>query len=404
MNIPLFVFCKEFSIPKNSAHWISDNLLNSYNFNNLKLTFFDRFANAAFIFNVLKFVIIPTLIITIIILVVSLIANRYKSEQLDVKKKEIDTTLNEFLTNLIFQDFDAEEIKIQIAKFKATIPFDEKWCRYLILNKLIHFKQNLHGFDQNRILLIYKYFGLQQYSQNLINDRRWYFKSLGIYHYQVLDYKIKKGYMKSFLKSKNKYLRSNALVAVIALSDEKFGILDNYTEKISRADELKILDIIYQKQSQAPDNISQWLQNKNNSIVLLALKLLIRYKGTLNLSQISYLLMHDDILVRKETLLAIRELGVCNANTLLIDFYPKENHKRNKISCLKTLGVIGDETTVVFARHILPFEKDLEIKYEIVNCIYKLNNSYFDTYTDKDETENNLVQKIVVHAKNPYLT
>ncbi len=404
MNIPLFVFCKDSNTQKISAYGIHLFDTKPFFFNHIKLTFYNNFINAELIFNILKFVIIPLLLLLIFVLVITLITNRYKSEQLDSKQKEIDTTLNDFLTGLIFQDFDAEEIKNRIAAFKASIPYEEKWCRYLILNKLIHFKQNLHGLDQNRILLIYKYFGLQQYSQNLLNDRRWYFKSLGIYHYQVLDYKIKKGFIKSFLKSKNKYLRSNALVAVIALSDEKFGVLDNYSEKISRADELKILDIMYHKQSQVPQNIVQWLQNKNNSIVLLALKLMIRYKVDLNLSQISYLLKHDDILVRKETLLAIRELGISDANTILIEYYKKENHKRNKISCLKTLGVIGNDTTLVFAKEILPLENDLEIKYEIVSCLYKLNHSFFDSYTDSETSENKVVQAIVSHVKSPYLT
>ncbi|MEW5675917.1 hypothetical protein ABGT15_06350 [Flavobacterium enshiense] len=372
-------------------------------FNDLKLTLSDEFLNAGFIFNVLKFVLIPGFVLIIGLLIFSLISNRFRAEQLDVKKKEIDTTLNDFLTEIIFLDFDSETIKAKIEAFKNTIPYEEKWCRYLILNKLIHFKQNLHGLYQNRVLIIYKYFGLQEYSQKLINDKRWYFKSLGIYHYQVLDYKIKKGYMKSFLKNKNKYLRSNALIAVIALSDEKFGVLDNYKEKISRADELKILDIIYQKQSQIPENIEQWLNNKNNSIVLLGLKLMIRYKVNLTLAQISYLLLHEDVLVRKETLLAIRELNIKNANITLIEHYSKENHKRNKISCLKTLGIIGDDSTLEFAKTILPGESDLEIKFEIVSCIHKLNKSFFDSYKTEDETENKLVHQIALHVKNPYL-
>lgn len=373
-------------------------------FNNQKHTKVYEYADAPHIYYVLKYFFIPVLVFCILFLVSSLLLNRYKSEQLELKTKNIDARLNDFLTRLIFQETELEVIKKQIIAFKNTIPFDEKWCRFLVLNKIIHFKKNLLGIDQNRLLLIYKYFGLQQYSQDLINDRRWYFKSLGIFHYKVLDYKIKKGTIKPFLKSSNKYLRSNALIAYISLSDEKFGILDNYSEKLSRVDEMKILDIIYQKQSQVPENLTQWLQNKNNSIVLLALKLMIRYKVKPNLSQISYLLMHDDTLVRKETLLAIRELGVCEAGTLLIEYYPKENHKRNKISCLKTLGVIGNETTITFVETILPFEKDLEIKYEMVNCLYKLNASFFDNYTDNDPAENSLVQSIVLHVKNPYLT
>lgn len=375
----------------------------SDHFNNLNLTSLSDFFTAEFIFSLLKYLVIPLFTLFLLILIFFLIVNRFKFEQLGTKKKEIDTLLNDFLTKIIFSNHNGNELKKKIADFKNTIPYNEKWCRYLILNKLIHFKQNIHGFDHNQILLIYKYFGLQSYSQGLINDRRWYYKSLGIYHYQVLDYKIKKGQLKSFLHHKNKYLRSNALIATIALSDEKFGVLDNYSEKISRADEIKILDIIYQKKSKLPENIVKWIYHKNNSIVILALKLLIRYREKLTVPQITYLLLNTDILVRKETLLAIRELKIYEANEILINYYGKEYNKRNKISCLKTLGIIGNEKTLKFVSDILTLEKDLEIKFELVNCINKIDKTFFESYAVDDETENNIIKKIVLHVTNPYL-
>lgn len=372
-------------------------------FNNLIPTLQNASFSPEFIVSVLKFLVIPLFVLFIVLLVFSLVINRYKYEKLALKKKEIDTLVNDFLTEIIFSSYTGKEIKEKIAHFKTKIPYDEKWCRYVILNKLIHFKQNIHGFDQNQILLVYKYFGLQSYSQRLINDRRWYFKSLGIYHYQVLDYKIKKGQLKSFLNHKNKYLRSNALIATIALSDEKFGVLDNYTEKISRADELKILDIIYQKKSKLPENIVKWIYHENNSIVILALKLLIRYKEQLTIAQINHLLQNTDVLVRKEVLLAIRELELHEANETLIQHYQTERNKRNRISCLKTLGIIGNNKTLQFATEILTSENDLEIKFEIVNCINKIDKTYFDNFTAENETENNTTKKIVLHVTNPYL-
>lgn len=380
------------------------NFLSDFDyFNNLIPTLSDTSFSPEFIVSVLKFIVIPLFVLFIFLLVFSLVINRYKHEQLALKKREIDTLVNDFLTEIIFSSYSGKEIKEKIADFKTQIPYDEKWCRYVILNKLIHFKQNIHGFDQNQILLVYKYFGLQSYSQRLINDRRWYFKSLGIYHYQVLDYKIKKGQLKSFLHHKNKYLRSNALIATIALSDEKFGVLDNYTEKISRADELKILDIIYQKKSKLPENIVKWIYHENNSIVILALKLLIRYKEPLTIAQINHLLQNTDVLVRKEVLLAIRELELHEANETLIQHYPTESNKRNRISCLKTLGIIGNKKTLQFATEILTSENDLEIKFEIVNCINKIDKTYFDRFTAENETENNTIKKIVLHVTNPYL-
>jgi hypothetical protein len=71
---------------------------------------------------------------------------------------------------------------------------------------------------------------------------------LGIYHYQILEYKIKTGYIRPYVNNhKNKYLNSNALIAMIILSDEKFSLIANYKRKISKVDELKILDIIYKR-------------------------------------------------------------------------------------------------------------------------------------------------------------
>jgi hypothetical protein len=97
------------------------------------------------------------------------------------------------------------------------------------------------------MLLIYKYFGFHKYSDRLIRSSSWEKKLLGIYHYQILEYKIKTGHIRPNIYVKNKFLKSNALIAVISLSDEKFEFLNKYEKKISTADELKILDIIYQK-------------------------------------------------------------------------------------------------------------------------------------------------------------
>ncbi len=65
MNIPLFVFCENLSTQKILNPGIGKPITKIVNFNSLRLTFFDEFANAAFIFNVLKFVIVPVLIVII---------------------------------------------------------------------------------------------------------------------------------------------------------------------------------------------------------------------------------------------------------------------------------------------------------------------------------------------------
>ena len=383
------------------------NFLTTYLYSTHRFTQFlfwvDQTFTAHFFYMFLKYIAIPFLILIIAYFVSLLILNRYYFDKLKIKKKNVETEINNFLTDLIFSNYSFDETKLKIEDFKKTDLFQNKWCKYLILDKLIHIKRNIKSVNQNLILIIYKQFGLNKYSQKLINQKKWYSKSLGVYHYQSLDYKIKKAHIKPYLESKNKYLKSNALIALIALSDEKFDILKNYSEKIPSADEMKILDLIYQKKSVIPKGINSWLANSNPSVIILAIKLIVRYRENITNSKIKYLLLHQDVTVRKEIILAIRELVIFDANKILITHYEKEFDIRNKISILKTLAIIGNYTTRDFAVNLLEVEKNIDIKFEIINCISKIDKNYFNDFTIADEAENELIQKIILHVNNPYL-
>lgn len=359
---------------------------------------------AQFFHDFLKYIAIPILLIVIAYFVIKLLLNRYNDDKTTLKKAAIEQELDFFLTDLIFSSYTFDEIKTKIETFKKGDIFKNKWCKYLILNKLIHIKQNVREVNQNIILIIYKHFGLNKYSKKLLLRRKWYFKSLGIYHYQSLDYKIKKSQVKQYLNSSNKYLKSNALIAMIALSDEKFEILNNYKEKIPSADELKILDLIYHKKTEIPETINTWLTSNNNSVVILAIKLYIRYRETLSIPKITYLLKSTDKNVRKETILAIRELVIFDANQTLMEHFEKESDLRNKISIMKTLGIIGNDTVKDFAINLLKQEHSIDLKFEIINCIHKLDSEFFEKEFKKESrTDHDLIDKIVLHLNTPIL-
>lgn len=363
----------------------------------------NSYLTAANFYFFLKIIVIPFLILSLLIIIFSLLVGRYFFDKIDHEKKELEDTINDFLTGLIFSGQTTNEIKNQIDEFKKGEIYDHKWCQHVILDKLIHIKENIKDINNNLILIIYRQFDLHLYSRKLINRRKWYFKSLGFYHYRALDYKIKKGSIKPFLTSKNRYLRSNALVSIISLSDEKFDILNHYQEKISAADEIKILDLIYEKKSTIPLTIFDWLQNKNSSIVVLAIKLIVRYRETLTLQQIKFLLQNEDIQVRKSTIQAIRELYIVQANDLLILHYSKELNHQNKISILKTLAIIGDKKTLAFASKLLKIETRLDIKFELVSCINKIDFDFLKNFKTNDFEEKDLVNRMILHVKDPYL-
>jgi hypothetical protein len=190
---------------------------------------------------------------------------------------------------------------------------------------------------------------------------------------------------------------------MIILSDEKFSLIANYKRKISKVDELKILDIIYKKNTPVPQNINNWLYSENSSIVILAIKLMVRYRETLTVEQISFLLDHDSLEIRKETLLAISLLFIIEANDLLIDYYSTIENKKNKVFCLKTFAVIGDNSTRDFLCNFLQEESPLDVKFELVRTINKIDRLYFGSIKKDNNAEKNIIDRILLHVNNPYL-
>lgn len=87
----------------------------------------------------------------------------------------------------------------------------------------------------------------------------------------------------------------------------------------------------------------------------------------------------------------------------MTDYYNTETSKRNKISALKTFGAVGNTETKNFILSLLQEEKDLEVKFEMVHCIHKIDRNFFKNYTVEDESENDIVSRIVLHVNNPYL-
>jgi hypothetical protein len=349
---------------------------------------------------------IPSIVLLVALIVFSLLYSRYAIDRNNDFRENIENDANTFLTELIFSNYSAPEMKKKIKEFQIQHNLNND-LRKFILNKIIHIKENLNETNEHTMLLIYKYFGFDEISNKLIRNRKWYSKSEAFHHYQNIGYKIKTGHVKQFLDSKNKALRSNAIIALISLSDEKFDVLDNYKYNISKSDEVKILDIIYRKKSKIPKNINNWLKSKNDSIVIIAIKLIVRFrhKQDISLEQISYLLSSENPSVRKEIILAIRELVMFEANAILTEHFSLETNIRNKISIIKTFNVIGTSENISFMSRLLNEDEnlDLDLKLEIVNFINKTDATFFKEFKFSKEIQNTELQKMIAHSNCPYL-
>jgi len=351
----------------------------------------------------LKFFFIPAIVTLLSLITAVIIYRRFRLDAIDLQKKALDDTVNNFLTDIIFLDYSDEETLEKIEQFQKEYVKNNPKIERFILNKLIRIKRNVQQLNQEKFIFIYESFGFRKITDKLINSYSWSKKSQGFYHYQILDHKEKQPLIAPYLDHDNGKIRSNALIAMISLSSDNFDILNDYKHAISEADELKILDVIYQKETVLPANISKWLRNKNESIVSLSIKLAVHFHYSFSENEINHILKSYDFGVRREIILAVRALKITDAIEPLVAHYNEESNLRNKISILKTFQKINNKNTKELTFNLLSTEKNIDLKFEIVNCIHQIDQTFFQKFKTNDQQEEELIAKMLLHHNNVYL-
>lgn len=308
------------------------------------------------------------------------------------------TKIDDFLSQLIFSPFDKNDFKIEIEKFKKTIPFGKKWCKKLILNEIIFLKTNLKGDISKTFHFLYEQFDLFEYSLKLIQSRRFYLKCLGMYQLEALEYKKGYNYIKPLLNHKNNNVKTSAFLVSISLKPDQLENLIDFSHQITVAEEIKIINILQQKKTKIPSNLSLWIKSENTSIVKLGIRLMAFYKYTNENEYIIRLLKHPDPLIRFEAVSAIKFLYIYEAESVLIERF-KEEDTNIKLEILNTLSEIGMKKSEEFTAQLLVNQTYENIKLEIAYCLNKINPYYFETHF-KDNQD---VQNMVKHIKTPYI-
>lgn len=329
--------------------------------------------------SLLHYYLVPILFVLLIFLVLMLVYNRLKYAYIFYKKRVYYPKITEKLTELTFLGLQGKALKKEVKQIKSQFPYHKKWFRNLLLSAIIDLSLNLKGDLIYQVRDIYMTFGLHKYSLKLIKSRYWYIKCVGIYHFQSLNFVHGQKYIKPYISSNNEILRSNAFIAHLYLTKEPFDFLVDYPFPISNVNEYKVIDVFYMKKEPIPKNIAEWLDAKNESIVILGLKVMVFYNDTASSKRIIELLCHSKFRIRQEAILSCHELFLIDAEEPLQKKFDFEK-KPLKIEVIKSLAAIGGESTVSFiSKELIRKDIDKDIKMELLKCLKVVDANYFNT-------------------------
>ncbi len=352
-----------------------------------------------FLENFLQNYMVPILGLLLLILVIIIVYYRLSFAYLSYRKRQFHTKISDAITNLTFSGLQGEELKNEVATFKSRFPYHKKWFKELLLSSILDLNLNLKGDLIYQIREIYMAFDLHKHSLKLIKHPHWSVKCTGINHFQAMNFVHGQKYIKPYMTSKNTILRSNAYIAHLYLTTESLDTLVDYPNPLSRVNEYKVIDILYLKNDPIPKNIDRWLEAKNDSIVILGLKIMVFYNYSAAPQNIIALLKHETYRIREEAIQSIRELFLIDAEEELQKQFHTED-KLLKIEILKSLSVIGSESSVLFITNILKIQGiDKDIKMELLRSLKSIDYNYYDSRFLMDLD----IESMKAHLNSSYL-
>ncbi|WP_445385048.1 hypothetical protein ACT6NV_13935 [Robiginitalea sp. IMCC44478] len=257
------------------------------------------------------------------------------------------------ISNFLFyeQQADREEQEEYIRmKIEIRELLKDPLNREVITEVLMDLKMDVSGDARKKLLELYVNLGLQQDAFEMLKSRRWERISKGIN--QLAEMQVVESYIfiRKFINHRRGTIRKQAQLATVSLKEEGIEyFLDKARYQISEWQQLKLLEILRQKQDYIPPKFNNWLTSENKDVVLFSLRLIRHYRQSEAEESIITLLRHRSSTIKYAALECIRDFGFIKARPHLKILF-KRSGEELKLLILDVLAQFGNSEDVVFLK------------------------------------------------------
>jgi len=244
-------------------------------------------------------VILAYLIFSLFVLFLVIIINRQIKARRRFRERNLKHGYQELLADFLFND------EVETIEFNGI---NNKINRQIFIDELRFLHSNLYGETAYKLRDLYFNLGLHKDSLRKVFSRRWDTKSKGFREVAQLDVKDANDYIAGFTNSKNPIIRVEAQVAMVKLSDEEpLAFLNDLTYEMSDWEMINIYDTLVYHQINI-ESFEPWLDSKNNSVVIFALRMIMLFKHVQTIPKVRQLLFHEQPEIRLAATKALKPM------------------------------------------------------------------------------------------------
>lgn len=231
-------------------------------------------------------------------------------------------------------------------RVKKLLP--NRHFRNLITKELIGARQNMTGTAGQNLQNLFKQLELDQDALKMIKSDSWYLKASGIQYLGVMEMIEHKNLIFTYTNNKRGLIRVEAQNTIVKFSGfDGLRFLDQASFPITEWQQIKLLEELSQLPGENFTGIDKWLKSSNDTVVIFALKLARNYFRFELYENVISCLEHANAEVRRQAILATKELQTATTAAELINFYDSET-ERNKLAIINVLEDVSTEAELPF--------------------------------------------------------
>jgi len=305
--------------------------------------------------------------VAFLILVLSLIFNYFRLKKRGKNAKEFQILYAEKLAE--YWSDKTENTPVP----KLFLESDKRFKKDILIKEIITQLNSLVQDSGNKIRDLYFKLGLDQYSIQRLNSKKWNIQAQGIHELAALDIQNEVDTIEDFINHPNPIIKHEAISAMVKLRPtDPLGFLDQLSGDFTKLDQLNTYAIIKKYQITLPD-FSRWFDSYNPSTVQFAVDMIslnCQIESTVGFEK---LLKHSNEEVRESVVRVIGELHLNSFSGELIAIFNDEPEYL-QLLILQTMIKLGDDLLLNFLSNVVLFNKTMKIRLFAAEALINLGD------------------------------
>lgn len=282
------------------------------------------------------------------------------------------------LLSFLFEEDSKDKLSEKQNEFINTVKnkSNDSFRREVILETLLKLKNEVSGEIESAIQEVYLKSNLKDYAYLKLKSKKWYIIANGIK--ELTQFKVKEAYpeIKKLIKHPTKEVRKKVQLYLVSLFHFKgLEFLSTLKTELSEWDQIELLEELKYLDNQEIPEITGWLNSKNNSVVMFALKLVKIYNKYEDVNTLIQLLNHKTKKIRLQVIEVLTHLQVLDAKDILKSNF-KNYSKEEQIAIFKLLDNIYEPTDEKFILENCN-NNNFEIQFLALKMLKSLNEEKF---------------------------